>query len=123
MRQMSEPAATVVCGVTVSVGIPEEPVVPRPAELCYDAADPYAVRLSLGAPESEPVDWVFARSPLEEGLHRPASEVCTSDRPPAGTGSAVTEGYASRINAEHAADHRPAPTYTSPQNGIHHGLS
>ncbi|MFJ9729507.1 SsgA family sporulation/cell division regulator [Streptomyces sp. NPDC101209] len=71
MREDGESATTLVRGVTVSVGVPGEPVVQLSAELCYDMADPYAVRLSLGAPEVESVDWVFARSLLEEGLHRP----------------------------------------------------
>ncbi|MFD3656515.1 SsgA family sporulation/cell division regulator [Streptomyces sp. NPDC058620] len=34
-------------------------------------ADPYAIRLSLGAPTMRPVDWVFARELLTEGLRRP----------------------------------------------------
>ncbi|MEU9217684.1 SsgA family sporulation/cell division regulator [Streptomyces sp. NPDC048376] len=72
MRDKSERATTVVCPVTVAVGLPGDPVVPLSAELCYDAADPYAVRLSLGAPEArEPVDWFFSRSLLEEGMRRP----------------------------------------------------
>ncbi|GGJ70765.1 SsgA family sporulation/cell division regulator [Streptomyces brasiliensis] len=69
---MNEPATSVVCAVTVTVAVPGEPTVVMPAELCYDVADPYAARLSLGAPEMEPVDWVFARSLLAEGMHRPA---------------------------------------------------
>jgi hypothetical protein len=62
----------VVCRVTVTVGLPAERPVPLPAELGYDAGDPYAVRLSLGVPEIQQIDWVFARSLLEEGMHRPA---------------------------------------------------
>ncbi|MFF7186664.1 SsgA family sporulation/cell division regulator [Streptomyces sp. NPDC008222] len=45
---------------------------PLPVELCYDVADPYAVRLSIGAPSTPSVDWVFARSHLLEGVRRPA---------------------------------------------------
>ncbi|WP_078872249.1 SsgA family sporulation/cell division regulator [Streptomyces sp. NRRL S-337] len=45
--------------------------VPLPAELRYDMADPYAICLSMGAPAAPSVDWVFARSLLAEGLHRP----------------------------------------------------
>ncbi|WP_078884068.1 SsgA family sporulation/cell division regulator [Streptomyces sp. NRRL S-340] len=45
--------------------------VPLPAALRYDTADPYAVRLSMGAPAARSVDWVFARSLLADGLHRP----------------------------------------------------
>lgn len=73
MRDKSEHATTVASPVTVAVGLPGDPPVPLCAQLIYDAADPYAVRLSLGAPETpEPVDWFFARSLLEEGMRRPA---------------------------------------------------
>ncbi|MFH8442364.1 SsgA family sporulation/cell division regulator [Streptomyces sp. NPDC018026] len=73
MSDQSEPATTVVSPVTVAVGIPGDPAVLLAAQLRYDMTDPYAVRLSLGAPEApEPVDWIFARSLLEEGMRRPA---------------------------------------------------
>jgi sporulation and cell division protein SsgA len=72
MGQTGEPTTRVMCRVTVTVGLPAEPPVPLPAELGYDMDDPYAVRLSLGVPEIQQVDWVFARSLLEEGMHRPA---------------------------------------------------
>jgi hypothetical protein len=55
----------------VHVSIPEERPVPLLTELHYDMTDPYAVRLSLGAPATRPVDWVFARALLAEGLYRP----------------------------------------------------
>jgi hypothetical protein len=57
--------------VTVHVSVPDGLSAPLPAELHYDTIDPYAVRLSLGAPATSPVDWVFARSLLSEGLRRP----------------------------------------------------
>ncbi|GAB2997433.1 SsgA family sporulation/cell division regulator [Streptomyces pseudoechinosporeus] len=62
---------SVVHAVTVYVGVTDELPVPLPAELHYDSTDPYAVLLSLGAPETSPVDWVFARTLLMEGLRRP----------------------------------------------------
>ncbi|MEU9343528.1 SsgA family sporulation/cell division regulator [Streptomyces sp. NPDC048278] len=45
-----------------------EPAVFLPAELRYRTADPYAVCLSLGAPLTSPVNWLFARSLLATGL-------------------------------------------------------
>ncbi|MET9076110.1 SsgA family sporulation/cell division regulator [Streptomyces sp. NPDC004232] len=68
---MIQPEASVICMVTVLVSVPDELPAPLPAELHYDVSDPYAVRLSIGAPEARPVDWVFARSLLTEGLRRP----------------------------------------------------
>ncbi|WP_306190890.1 MULTISPECIES: SsgA family sporulation/cell division regulator [unclassified Streptomyces] len=68
---MIQPPASVMCMVTVLVSVPDELPAPLPAELHYDMSDPYAVRLSLGAPAAGPVHWVFARSLLTEGLRRP----------------------------------------------------
>ncbi|MFE6479461.1 MULTISPECIES: SsgA family sporulation/cell division regulator [Streptomyces] len=56
---------------TVHVSVPGGMPAPLPAVLLYDPDDPYAVRLSFGAPATDPVDWVFARSLLIEGLRRP----------------------------------------------------
>lgn len=68
---MNQPLPSVMCMVTVHVRVPDELPAPLPAELHYDMNDPYAVRLSIGAPAARPVDWVFARSLLTEGLRRP----------------------------------------------------
>jgi hypothetical protein len=68
---MRQPLTSAMCAVTVQVSVPEELPVPLPAELHYDMTDPYAVRLSLGAPARSPVNWVFARVLLAEGLRRP----------------------------------------------------
>jgi hypothetical protein len=57
---------------TVWVGVPDELPAPLPAELHFNRTDPYAVRLSIGAPVGRPVDWVFARSLLADGLRRPS---------------------------------------------------
>ncbi|WP_406423993.1 SsgA family sporulation/cell division regulator [Streptomyces sp. NBC_01589] len=69
---MIQPLPSVMCMVTVLVSVPDELPAPLPAELHYDMTDPYAVRLSIGAPAARPVDWVFARALLTEGLRRPA---------------------------------------------------
>lgn len=61
----------IVCRTSIHVTVAGEVPVPLPAELRYTAADPYAVCLSLGAPTAPSVDWVFARSLLTQGLHRP----------------------------------------------------
>lgn len=68
---MNQPPPSVISMVTVHVSAPDGLSAPLPAELHYDTTDPYAVRLSLGAPVNRPVDWVFARSLLSEGLRRP----------------------------------------------------
>jgi len=43
---------------------------PVNADLRYDSADPYAVRLSLHTDTDRTVDWVFARDLLADGVHR-----------------------------------------------------
>ncbi|MGW2033306.1 SsgA family sporulation/cell division regulator [Streptomyces spinosus] len=75
MRNDSAGAADedpIVCKTSVHVTVADELPIPVPAELRYSAADPYAVRLSLGAPSALCVEWVFARSLLAQGLRRPA---------------------------------------------------
>ncbi|MZE70479.1 SsgA family sporulation/cell division regulator [Streptomyces sp. SID5789] len=46
--------------------------VPVTVAFRYDAADPYAVRMAVHTEEAPPVEWVFARELLIEGLSRPA---------------------------------------------------
>ncbi|MEU9064806.1 SsgA family sporulation/cell division regulator [Streptomyces sp. NPDC048430] len=69
---MSQPLTSIKCDVTAFVSVLEDRRVPLPSQLRYDATDPYAVHLSLGAPTAGPVVWVFARELLAEGLRRPA---------------------------------------------------
>lgn len=69
---MRQSIHSVVYGTVAHVIVAGEPSVPLPAELRYDSSDPYAVCLSLGAPLSTPVDWLFARGLLAAGLHIPS---------------------------------------------------
>ncbi|MER7731980.1 SsgA family sporulation/cell division regulator [Streptomyces erythrochromogenes] len=46
-----------------------------PVTLCYDRADPFAVRMAFPAPatlEGVEVSWTFSRELLESGLDRPS---------------------------------------------------
>jgi len=51
-----------------------------PALLCYDSADPYAVRIAFGdpvddAPDSDgAITWLLSRELLQAGLDRPAGD-------------------------------------------------
>jgi sporulation and cell division protein SsgA len=53
-----------------------------PAQLCYDAADPYAVRIAFGDTAEDDVDgdpegaitWLLSRELLHAGLNRPAGD-------------------------------------------------
>lgn len=46
---------------------------PVSSRLCYDCADPYAVRLRFPG-RSGPIEWLFARELLDMGLLRPTGE-------------------------------------------------
>ncbi|TXS38832.1 SsgA family sporulation/cell division regulator [Streptomyces sp. or43] len=71
---MVQRLSTVTCPVTTHVSDLKGLSAPLSADLHYDMADPYAVRLSIGVPMERPVDWVFARELLAEGLHRPTGD-------------------------------------------------
>ncbi len=47
---------------------------PVPAELGYDADDPFAVSLDFHTSESAPVRWIFARDLLSRGVHEPSGD-------------------------------------------------
>ncbi|MEV8531878.1 SsgA family sporulation/cell division regulator [Streptomyces sp. NPDC051211] len=67
-----------------------------PVTLCYDRADPFAVRMAFPAPatlEGIEVSWTFARELLEVGLERPAGYGDVRVRP-YGAGRTVVEFHA-----------------------------
>ena len=51
---------------------PDSPPVPVRVELSYSNRDPYAVQASFRTGQGSPVDWVFARDLLADGLLGPA---------------------------------------------------
>ncbi|MFD5270448.1 SsgA family sporulation/cell division regulator [Streptomyces sp. NPDC058335] len=69
---MARRLGTVTRAMTAHVNTLNRPPVPVPAELHYETATPYAIRLCLGVSTGSPVTWVFARELLAEGLRRPA---------------------------------------------------
>ena len=54
--------------------VPEHDGVPLTASLHYRGDDPYAVRMAFHVGMDEPVEWIFARDLLAEGLTEPAGE-------------------------------------------------
>jgi sporulation and cell division protein SsgA len=50
---------------------PEGERIPLTAELSYTSTDPYAVRMTFSSNGAEPVEWIFARELLVEGLKAP----------------------------------------------------
>lgn len=61
---------TVSAEVQVELVVPQGAPVPLTASLRYSAADPYAVRVSFHAGLGEPVEWIFGRELLSDGLSR-----------------------------------------------------
>ncbi|GAA2872393.1 SsgA family sporulation/cell division regulator [Pseudonocardia halophobica] len=51
---------------------PDSAPVPVRVELSYSSRDPYAVQASFRTGQGSPVDWVFARDLLADGLLGPA---------------------------------------------------
>ncbi|MEU3370689.1 SsgA family sporulation/cell division regulator [Streptomyces sp. NPDC006711] len=45
-----------------------------PVELTYEAADPYAVRMTFHLPGDAPVTWTFGRELLLDGINEPAGD-------------------------------------------------
>lgn len=65
---------TVQAEVIMSFLVSEELAFRIPVELDFDAADPYAVRLTFDLPGDVPVTWAFSRELLLDGLSRPSGE-------------------------------------------------
>lgn len=59
-------------GALFELVTPDAPPVPVRVELSYSSRDPYAVQASFRTGQSSPVDWVFARDLLADGLLAPA---------------------------------------------------
>ncbi len=64
--------STVSCELHLRLVVSDDSSVLVPADLCYDASDPYAIHASFWTGTDEKVDWVFARELLAEGLRRSA---------------------------------------------------
>ena len=67
-------SATVSAELGLSLVVPEHGTVPLVASLSYCTDDPFAIRMAFHVGADEPVEWIFARDLLAEGLHGPAGE-------------------------------------------------
>jgi Streptomyces sporulation and cell division protein, SsgA len=65
---------TVAAELGLRLVVPEHDGVPLTASLHYQADDPYAIRMAFHVGMDEPVEWIFARNLLAEGLTEPAGE-------------------------------------------------
>ena len=54
--------------------MPGSPSLPVTADITFDHADPYAVRVAFHTGGSDIVEWTFARALLTDGVTRPVGE-------------------------------------------------
>jgi Streptomyces sporulation and cell division protein, SsgA len=67
-------SVTVSAELGLSLVVPEHGAVPLVASLDYCADDPYAVKMAFHVGTDEPVEWIFARELLADGLAAAAGE-------------------------------------------------
>jgi hypothetical protein len=72
---MAESSGTTVSAdLDLHLVVPEHIAVPLVASLSYCGDDPYAVSMAFHVGTDDPVEWIFARGLLAEGMERPAGE-------------------------------------------------
>lgn len=71
---MMNSGPTISAELGLSLVVPEHGAVPLMASLCYTADDPYAIRMAFHVGTDEPVEWIFSRELLAEGMGGPAGE-------------------------------------------------
>ena len=67
-------SATVSAELGLRLVAAEQTIVPLVASLYYSAGDPYAIRMSFHVGADEPVEWIFARELLADGMTTPAGD-------------------------------------------------
>ena len=71
---MSPRPVTVSAEMQVALVVPSATALPVRASMSYDAADPYAVRVSFHTGTGDAVLWTFARQLLTDGVTAPAGQ-------------------------------------------------
>jgi hypothetical protein len=67
-------SAIVAAELGLRLVVPEHGGVPLTAGLYYRGDDPYAIRMAFHVGTDDPVEWIFARDLLAEGLDRVAGD-------------------------------------------------
>jgi Streptomyces sporulation and cell division protein, SsgA len=67
-------SATVATELGLRLVVPEHGGVPLTASLYYRGDDPYAIRMAFHVGMDDPVEWIFARDLLAEGLDHHAGD-------------------------------------------------
>src|SRR5512135_3140785 len=67
-------SATVSAELGLRLVAAEQTIVPLVASLHYSASDPYAIRMAFHVGPEEPVEWIFARELLADGMATPVGD-------------------------------------------------
>jgi hypothetical protein len=65
---MNSSSSTVSAELGLRLIVPQQTIVPLVASLFYSGDDPYAIRIAFHVGLDEPVEWIFARDLLAEGI-------------------------------------------------------
>src|SRR5579863_9422870 len=71
---MMDSGTTVSAELGLMLVVPQHATVPLVASLFYSGEDPFAVRMAFHVGTDEPVEWIFARDLLAEGMTAPSGE-------------------------------------------------
>src|SRR5690348_4994040 len=66
---MNSSSSTVSAELGLRLIVPQQTIVPLVASLFYSGDDPYAIRIAFHVGLDEPVEWIFARDLLAEGVN------------------------------------------------------
>ena len=71
---MNSSSTTVSAELGLRLVAAEQAVVPLVASLHYSGSDPYAIRMAFHVGAEDPVEWIFARDLLADGLLKPEGD-------------------------------------------------
>lgn len=71
---MNSSSTTVSAELGLRLVAAEQAVVPLVASLHYSGSDPYAIRMAFHVGTEDPVEWIFARDLLADGLMTPEGD-------------------------------------------------
>jgi Streptomyces sporulation and cell division protein, SsgA len=71
---MNSSSTTVSAELGLRLVAAEQAVVPLVASLHYSGCDPYAIRMAFHVGTEDPVEWIFARDLLADGLMTPEGD-------------------------------------------------
>jgi hypothetical protein len=71
---MNSSSTTVSAELGLRLVAAEQAVVPLVASLRYSGSDPYAIRMAFHVGTEDPVEWIFARDLLADGLMTPEGD-------------------------------------------------